>query len=86
MAGGKAGARGYLSAPVTIGGCSIIAAVFAWSLYRPRDLLTWLLEALPVLLGAPLLALTCRAFPLTPLAYILLGIHACVLLVGGHYT
>src|SRR5512135_2335678 len=66
--------------------CAAVALVFAWSLYGPRDRLTWFLESVPVLVGAPLLAWTYRRFPLTPLAYVLLGLHACVLLVGGHYT
>lgn len=66
--------------------CALIAAVFVWSAYRPADYPTWLLESLPVLLAVPILALTRRRFPLTSLAYVLIGIHACVLLVGGHYT
>ena len=66
--------------------CALIAAVFAWSAYGPADRNTWLLESFPVILAAPILALTYRRFPLTSLAYILIGIHACVLLVGGHYT
>jgi len=75
----------YPGAAITVY-CILIALVFAWSLYGPKDRLTWFLESVPVLLGAPILALTYRRFPLTPLAYILVGLHACVLLVGGHYT
>jgi len=52
----------------------------------PRDRFTWFLEVLPVLLAVPILLLTTRTFPLTPLAYRLLALHAVVLLVGGHYT
>lgn len=66
--------------------CAFIAAVFAWSAYGPADRPTWFLESFPVLLAVPLLAVTYRRFPLTSLAYILIGMHACVLLVGGHYT
>jgi putative membrane protein len=29
---------------------------------------------------------TYRRFPLTPLAYRLIFLHACILMVGGHYT
>jgi putative membrane protein len=52
----------------------------------PRDRLTWWLEVAPVLLAAPLLVATYRRFPLTPLAYRLLLVHAAVLVLGGHYT
>jgi putative membrane protein len=63
-----------------------VAAVFAWSAVGPRDRFTWFLEVVPVLLAAPLLVLTARRFPLTDLAYVLIGLHATILLVGGHYT
>lgn len=36
--------------------------------------------------AAPLLVATSRNFPLTPLAYGLIALHALVLMVGGHYT
>lgn len=52
----------------------------------PHDRLTWLLETLPVMLGLPLLVLTRRRFPLTPLVYRLLFLHGLILMVGGHYT
>jgi putative membrane protein len=34
----------------------------------------------------PLLVATYRRFPLTPLAYVLIWLHAVILMVGGHYT
>lgn len=52
----------------------------------PHDRLTWILEVLPVVIGLPLLLATHRAFPLTPLLYRLLTLHALVLVLGGHYT
>ena len=52
----------------------------------PHDRLTWLLEALPVLIAGPLLVATARRFPLTPLAYRLIFAHALILLTGAHYT
>ncbi len=64
----------------------LVLAVLAWSGWQPKDLFTWFLEVLPVLIGLPLLALTFSRFPLTPLAYGLLAIHAVILMVGGHYT
>ena len=52
----------------------------------PHDRTTWWLEVFPVLLGAPVLVATYRRFPLTPLLYTLLALHATILVVGGHYT
>lgn len=65
---------------------SIIAIVFVWSGINPLDRFTWFLEVAPVIIVLPLLALTYKRFPLTRLAYILIAIHAVILLVGGHYT
>jgi len=62
------------------------AVALVWSGIGPRDRLTWWLEVFPVLLAAPVLAATYRRFPLTPLAYVLIWLHALVLIVGGHYT
>jgi putative membrane protein len=51
----------------------------------PRDRLTWFLEVAPVLIWIPFLVATHTRFPLTPLIYRLLVVHA-VLMVGAHYT
>lgn len=61
-------------------------ALLALSGVRPYDRTTWLLEVFPILLAAPLLVATARRFPLTPLAYRLIFLHALVLMAGGHYT
>ena len=47
---------------------------------------TWILEVFPIFLAIPLLVATAKRFPLTPLAYRLLFVHALILMVGGHYT
>ncbi len=47
---------------------------------------TWVMEVAPALIAAPILIATHRRFPLTPLAYRLLCLHALILCVGGHYT
>ena len=52
----------------------------------PKDRFTWLLEVAPVLIGVPILLATYRRFPLTPLAYRLVFVHALILMLGGHYT
>ncbi|HEX6591131.1 MAG TPA: DUF2238 domain-containing protein [Moraxellaceae bacterium] len=56
------------------------------SAIHPHDYPTWFLEVAPVLLALPLLLATARRFPLTPLLYWLIFLHALVLIVGGHYT
>lgn len=52
----------------------------------PYDRLTWWMEVLPVLVALPLLAATWRRFPLTTVLYVLIFLHAVVLIVGGTYT
>lgn len=52
----------------------------------PHDRVTWLLEVAPVLIVVPILFATGKRFPLTPLAYRLIFIHALILMLGGHYT
>ena len=47
---------------------------------------TWILEVFPIFIAIPILVATARRFPLTPLAYRLLFVHALILMVGGHYT
>jgi putative membrane protein len=63
-----------------------VLAILIWSLIRPHDYFTWLLEVFPALIGLALLALTRRRFPLTSLLYFLIAIHMVILIVGGHYT
>jgi putative membrane protein len=70
--------------PLTLLG--IVAVALVVSAIGPYDRLTWLLEVLPVLVAVPLLFATWRRFPLTPLAYWLIAIHALILILGGHYT
>ncbi len=53
---------------------------------RPHDRVTWVLEVIPVFIGAPILIATRRRFPLTPLLYVLIFLHALILMLGGHYT
>ena len=52
----------------------------------PVDRLTWMLEVAPVAVAVPFMAATRRRWPLTPLVYRLLFLHACILMLGGHYT
>jgi len=70
-----------------LGGLAItVALVFLWSGWHPKDRLTWVLEVFPVVLALPILLATRRRFPLTTLVYVLIAIHAVVLMIGGRYT
>lgn len=64
----------------------IYLGVFIWSAIRPHDYPTWFLEVLPAIIALAILVLTRQRFPLTPLLYWLILIHAVILMVGGHYT
>ena len=56
------------------------------SAVAPYDRPTWWMEVAPVLIALPLLVVTWRGFPLTPLLYRLVFLHALVLILGGYYT
>jgi len=66
---------------LTIGAIALVISGIA-----PYDRTTWILEIFPILIAVPILLATARRFPLTPLLYRLIFIHAVVLMVGGHYT
>jgi putative membrane protein len=63
-----------------------VLAVLLWSGISPHDRMTWVLEVAPVLIGLPILFWTRGRFPLTTLLYVLLALHAVILMVGGHFT
>jgi len=52
----------------------------------PYDRVTWLLEVAPVLIGLPLLVWSRQGFALTRLLYIVIALHALVLILGGAYS
>jgi putative membrane protein len=64
----------------------VVVAALIVSGIGPADRLTWWLEVLPVIVIVPVLVATSRRFPLTPLLYWLIAVHAVILMVGGHYT
>ena len=61
-------------------------AALALSGWRPYDRVTWLLEVAPVLIALPILVFTRHSYPLTTLLYVLIFLHALVLILGGAYT
>lgn len=65
---------------------AVFAGVLTWSAIAPKDVPTWFLEAGPALIGLAVMALTYKRYPLTPLLYVLILVHAIVLMVGAHYT
>ncbi|OEU58542.1 MAG: hypothetical protein BA862_01810 [Desulfobulbaceae bacterium S3730MH12] len=64
----------------------IFGLVLVWSGIAPKDQFTWVLEVIPAIIGAVILAATYQSFRLTPLVYVLILIHCIILMVGGHYT
>jgi putative membrane protein len=66
--------------------CAVAAIGLAWSGIGPVDRLTWWLEVAPVIVAVPLLGATLSRFPLTPMIYLLVAVHAAILMLGGHYT
>jgi putative membrane protein len=65
---------------------AVFFSVLAWSAIRPHDYPTWWLEVIPALLALLVLFATRKSFPLTSLAYVLVLLHAVILMIGGHYT
>ncbi|WP_231114770.1 DUF2238 domain-containing protein [Lentzea aerocolonigenes] len=70
--------------PLILLGLTAIALVASG--INPYSRATWYLEIAPVLIGGAVLIATYRRFPLTPLLYRLIFVHALVLILGGHYT
>lgn len=65
---------------------TIVSIVLLVSAIAPFDRATWWMEVAPVLIALPLLIHTRQRFPLTTLLYILIAVHAVILIVGGTYT
>lgn len=65
---------------------AVLIMLLVYSGTHAYDLLTWIMEVVPVMIVLPLMALTYRSFPLTTLLYAVIFVHAVVLIVGGMYT
>jgi putative membrane protein len=63
-----------------------LIALLALSGWKPHDGPTWAMEVAPVAVVLAILWATHRRFPLTPLLYALIFVHACILMLGGHYS
>ncbi|MDO9238133.1 MAG: DUF2238 domain-containing protein [Aquabacterium sp.] len=64
----------------------LTCALLALSSWHAFDLGVWAMEVAPVFVALPLLVISHRRFEFTPLVITLIFIHACILMLGGHYT
>ncbi len=60
--------------------------IFIWSAINPHDYFTWFLEVFPAVIVIIALIFTYNKFRFSNLVYLLVFIHAAILLIGGHYT
>lgn len=67
-------------------GAFILLLVLIYTGFSTSDRVTWLMEVTPVIIIVPLLLATTTRYPLTPLLYLLIFVHAIILMVGGLYT
>lgn len=67
-------------------GAFILLLILIYTGVSTADRMTWLMEVTPVIIIVPLLLATYSRFPLTPLLYVLIFLHAIILMVGGLYT
>ncbi len=65
---------------------AVIVLAGACSAIKPYDWLTWVLEALPILLLFLVAMFTRKRFTFTPLAYWLFAWGCVLVLIGAHYT
>jgi len=65
---------------------ALTLAVFVWSGIHPHDRFTWVLEVFPAIIAGIVLVATYRRFRLSNLLYVLVAIHAMILMLGGKYT
>ena len=77
----EAGAKRLHLALLVIG-----VAILAWSAWKPHDYFTWILEVFPAIVAGVVLTALYPRFRFTSLVYVLILIHASILIVGGHYT
>jgi putative membrane protein len=65
---------------------AVLVVALVWSGVGATSFGTWVLEVVWIFVGAPLVLVNRRRFPLTRLVCWLLVAHAVVLCYGGHYT
>ena len=63
----------------------VIACMIASGI-KPFDRMTWLMEVAPVMIALPIMFATRKSYPLTSLLYVLIALHAIILIAGGAYS
>ena len=63
-----------------------VFVILIFSGISTNDKFTWFLEVLPVIIASIVLIFTYKKFKFTNFVYILIWIHAMILIVGGFYT
>ena len=71
---------------VLIAALAALLAALVLSGLKPFDRTTWVLEVFPVVIALPVLLWTYHRYPLTSLLYLLIFVHALVLMLGGAYS
>jgi putative membrane protein len=61
-------------------------AILAWSAWKPHDYFTWILEVFPAIIAGAALTVLSPRVRFTTLVYVLILVHATILMIGGHYT
>lgn len=69
-----------------IAATAVLLFILTISALHPYDRTTWFLEVVPIFISLPVMAVTYRRFPLTTLLYLVIFVHALVLIAGGTYT
>lgn len=64
----------------------IFIAVLMWSAIKPHSFITWLLEALPAIIIGLIVIFTYKEFKFSTFVYLVILIHAIILLIGSKYT
>ena len=64
----------------------VLLLILFLSAIHPYDRTTWLMEVAPIFIVMPIMIATYSRFPLTTLLYVLIFIHALILITGGSYT
>lgn len=67
-------------------GALLLLLILIYTGFSTADRVTWLMEVTPVIIIVPLLLATYSRYPLTPLLYFMIFLHAIILMVGGLYT
>lgn len=67
-------------------GMTLLALLLIITGFSTERRLTWLMEVFPVFIIAPILWVTAKRYPLTPLLYSLICVGCVSLIVGGMYS